>query len=433
MSYNQGTITTDYHDPTIFVENNRAVFELDGSKEGYLPNMRLINLGCKSSVAGKYNRLMGALGVIKNIRLMDGRTELSALRQPREYLGFQEQLRSNSDNKSSASYEKRNALGMEIHAANETLKHMYDAPGTDTADSTTSSGYLDLRMVFPILNALPVLPTAVFQNLKIEIEFFGGLADGILQDVSQTPTTVRPILAVDSVEDPRLLAPLVKALKERGARWNEIESDRFTMRGRTELAGPPAAGERQDVKAQSMGYIGKRVERLLLVKSLQDSAEGNNGNDQMGYANRGSQALLHQHTQVRLNGKNVIPGFNGITKPNERLAIVSDEYGPSSAYPGSVFYKWSNGDELVNFNAVGATLQPVSGKAFGGALSYDCVRIGARVADLAISISREFDADPGSATTAPASTNLPLTVHMYAEVDKGMSVAADGSYRIVYA
>ena len=49
MSYNQGTITTEYHDPTIYIENNRAVFELDGSKEGYLPNMRLLNLGCSGN------------------------------------------------------------------------------------------------------------------------------------------------------------------------------------------------------------------------------------------------------------------------------------------------------------------------------------------------------------------------------------------------
>ncbi len=431
MSYNQGTITTDYHDPTIFVENNRCRFELDGSKEGYLPNMRLLNLGVKQAngVTGQYNRLLGALSLIKNIRLMDGRTELSALRQPREYMGFQSQLRTNSDNKSSACWEKRNALGLEIFASNEKLKKVYQVPDTTDSATTTATGYLDLREVFPILNALPVLPTAVFENLAVEIEFFSNPTDQINTNTTRQPFSVRPILAVDSVEDPRLLMPLVKALKERGGRWNEIESDRFTMPGRV----AEVAGFRQTVKAQSMGYIGKRVERLLLVKSLQDKAETVNTNEQMGYGNLGSAALLHQQTQVRLNGKNVIPGFNGITKPNERLAIVSDEYGPCSAYPGSVQYKWSNGDELVDWNAVGGNAQYLSGKAFTGQLSYDCVRLGARVADLAISVSREFDADPGSATTAPASTNLPLTVHMYAEVDKAIAVSPDNTYRIVYA
>jgi len=98
MSYNAGTISTEYHDPTIYVANNRAVFELDASKEGYLPNMRLLNLGMSQAagINAQYNRLQGALALIKSIRLMDGRTELSALRQPREYLAFQNQLRSNA-------------------------------------------------------------------------------------------------------------------------------------------------------------------------------------------------------------------------------------------------------------------------------------------------------------------------------------------------
>ena len=431
MSYNQSTISTEYHDPTIYVENSRAVFELDASKEGYLPNMRLLNLGInqEAGITGEYNRLLGALAMIKSIRLMDGRTELSALRQPREYMAFMAQLRTNSDNKSSASWEKRNQLGLEIFASNEKLRKMYKSPDTTDDPSTTPTAYLDLREVFPILNSVPVLPTAVFKNLKVEITFFSAGADQINTNVTRVPKSVRPILAVDSVEDPRLLDPLVKAMKERGARWNEIETDRFSIAARA----AQAAGFVQSTKAQSMGYVGKRVERLLMVKTLQDSGETNNGNEVMGYGNVASQALLHQHTQVRLNGKNVMPGFNGITKPNERLAIVSDEYGPSSAYPGSVFYKWSNGDVLMNFNAVGGGDQELTGKAFGGALSYDCVRLGARVADLSINISREFDADPGSATTAPASTNLALTVHMYAEVDKAIAFRPDGSYRIVYA
>jgi len=431
MSYNQGTITTEYVDPTIYVENNRCSFELDGTKEGYLPNMRLLNIGISQTagVTGAYNRLLGALSVIKNIRLMDGRTELSALRAPREYMAFQSQLRTNSDNKSSACWEKRNALGMEIFAANEKLKKVYEPPGTTDDPDTTASGYLDLREVFPILNALPVLPTSVFQNLKIEIEFISSGTQQIITNVTHAPLSVRPILAVDSVEDPRLLMPLVKALKERGGRWNEIESDRFSVAGRV----AEIAGTVQETKAQSMGFIGKRVERLLMVKTLQSNAETVNGGvEVMGYGNLGSQALLNEQMQVRLNGKNVIPGFNGITKPNERLAIVADEYGPSSAFPGSNLYKWSNGDVLVDWNAVGGAAQYLTGKAFGGSLSYDCVRIGARVADLAISLSRQFDADPGSATTAPASTNLPLTVNMYAEIDKAISVNPDGSYRIVY-
>ncbi len=436
MSYNKGTITTEYIDPNIFVPNNRCTFELDGSKEGYLPNMRLLNIGVTSATGGRYNRLCGALSVVKSIRLMDGRTELSALRSPREYMAFQSQLRTNSDNKSSASWEKRNALGMEINSTTETLAHLYKNPTTtavESGDGATPSAYLDLREVFPILNAIPVLPTAVFENLRIEIEFFNAATDQVLDEGALVPIAIRPVLAVDTVEDPRLLQPLVKALRDRGGRWNEIETDRFTM---TERAAAQTAGTRQNVKQQSMGFIGKRVERLLMVKTLQNKVNtvDTTSNKVFGYGNVASQAFLNQHTQYRLNGKNVMPGFNGITKPNERLGIVSDAYGPSSAYPGSVYYHYANANQMVDWNAPTGVDATIDGKAFSGALSYDCVRIGARVADLAISISREFDADPGLTpiTVAPASTNLAITVNLYAEIDKLITVAADGSYRIVY-
>ena len=78
-------------------------------------------------------------------------------------------------------------------------------------------------------------------------------------------------------------------------------------------------------------------------------------------------------------------------------------------------------------------LQPQSGKALSGALSYDCVRIGARVADLQIQISRTADGATGSATTAPRSTNLACNVNMYAEVDKSLVMRPDNSYVVVYS
>mgnify|MGYP006409957955 FL=1 len=80
MSYNNGSLSTEYIDPSIFVPGQRCVFELDGSKLGYATNMRLLDLGAVSDGAHDYNRLLGCVSLIKNIRLMDGRTELSALR-----------------------------------------------------------------------------------------------------------------------------------------------------------------------------------------------------------------------------------------------------------------------------------------------------------------------------------------------------------------
>lgn len=434
-SYNNGDLHTEYIDPQIYVPNGRASFDLDASKLAYLPNMRLLNVGVTSNAASAYNRLVGSMSVIKNIRLLDGRTELSALRNPVPYLGFKAQQRTNADNKSSASWLKNSTTGLEINSINGQVSHIYSNAVTDTgqpsaATSPTNVGYLDLREVFPILNALPCLPSAVFSNLRIEVEFQTGLSDMITRSTTKVNTSVRPILAVDVVESPELVAALTRGLKDQGARWQEVEHDRFNI-----LANGAAAGVKQVTSQQSMGFIGKRVERLLMVKTLTNgSATAPNGavvsDIQMGYGNAGSVAFQAQETQVRLNGKNVFPGFGGITRPNERLGLVSDEYGACSAYPGSVFYSWSNIDDLVT---MGDADPQDKGKAFSGQLSYDCVRIGAVVADLQIQISREADGDAGSATTAPRVTNLPVNVNLYAEVDKSLVMGRDNSYRITYS
>ena len=443
-SYNNGDVRTDYIDPQIYVPNGRASFDLDASKLAYLPNMRLLNVGVTASAAGTYNRLVGSMSVIRNIRLLDGRTELSALRNPVPYLGFKSQQRTNGDNISSGSWLKNSRTGLQISDLDEQLDHVYNGDVADVgqpaaAANPTSVGYLDLREVFPLLNALPALPTSVFPNLRVEVEFesAAGTKSQIVNATTDTFTSVRPILAVDVIENDDLVAALTKAIKDNGARWNEIEHDRYNIKA------PDAnvAGATQPDSSSSMGYIGKRVERLLMVKTLQDPLDAVNttANQVIGYGNAASQAFKAQKTQVRLNGKNVFPGFGGITRPMERLALISDEYGACSAYPGSVYTNWSNADKMMDLNVLSADgntrgiLAPLTGKAFAGALSYDCVRIGARVADLQIQISRDATGNTKTATSVPYASHLACNINLYAEVDKVMVMGRDGQYRIVYA
>lgn len=433
MSYNQGSMKTEYVDPNVFVPGaqGRAIFELDGTKMGYSPNMRLLNIGVVSDGAHDYNRLLGAIACIRNIRLLDGRTELSALRSPAQYLAFKAQQRTNSDNKSSASWLKRSVIGYDIDQQNGKLNHIFMPGTTNTAESTTTSAYLDLREVFPILNSMPIVPTSVFPNLKIEIEYGGNSLNQVAVNqaaaANAAQSVLRPILAVDYVDDDRIMMPLMRALKDNGVRWNEIEHDRAHIPGRT----TEAANTQYKSSKQSMGFVGKRVERLLMTKQIVDQAQTVITNEVVGYGNVASQALLKQETQVRLNGKNVFPGFSGISKPMERLALISDEYGACQAYPGSAHYRWSNADRLMKQGVSGGAAAVDVGKAFSGALSYDCVRIGARVADLQIQLARDADASNANAAAAPSATNLALNLNLYAEVDKALAITKDG-YRIVY-
>ena len=416
-AYFNGSVRTQYLDPVSYVPNGRCAFELDGDKLAYLSNMRLLGLGVTSAAPSFYSRGLGALALIKNIRLMDARTELSSLRNPAQYLFYKNANRSNAINKSNDSYLKRNTLGYEINAIDNKIKNIYPSGLTNTAEDTTTAAYLDLREVFPILNQLRVLPTQIFKNLRIELEFDAKILNQILIDVSQAITTLRPVLAVDHITNDVLVKQEIEALMKAGTVWDEIETDGYVIPAVNTAAYGVGDVTVQSVANSSLAYKGKVVERLLLCKQLQNKALELDGNDVQGFGGvASSQAVLNQTTQYRLNGKNIMPGFNGVSRPNERLGIAADEWGSTNGFIGSNLYKWSNkADSLADPNQAGQ-------------MSWDVVRVGARVADLQINIQRTNNRD----ADALAPTNAGLVVNCYAEVKKALAVMADG-YRIVYA
>lgn len=415
MAYN-GSVETEYIDPVSFVPNQRCAFELDGTKLSYGSNMRLLNIGVVSGTQQDYSAGLGAMSVIRSIRLMDARTELSSIRNVPQYLFFKNCNRTNATNKSEDSYLKRNQLGFEINSEDNKISHMYSPGRADTTPETTSLGYLDLREVLPILNQLTILPTQIFKNLRIEIEFDGRQTSQILGDVSVGITVQRPILAVDVNSNPAVVEAAVSQVSAQPIMWQEIENDNFVMNavdtsgfGNTDTAV-------QTTVNQSLGFKGKFVERLLITKQIQDKSKELNVNDVLGFgAIASSQAVLNEKVQINLNGNPILPGFQGMTRPNEILGVLSDEWGSINAYPGSNLYAWSS------------TPAALDDANTGGQQSFICVRLGARVAQLQTSISRTNNRD----TTNKAATNNALNVNLYAEVSKMLNVTKNG-YRIVY-
>lgn len=415
MAYN-GSVETEYIDPVSFVPNQRCAFELDGTKLSYGSNMRLLNIGVVSGTQQDYSAGLGAMSVIRSIRLMDARTELSSIRNVPQYLFFKNCNRTNATNKSEDSYLKRNQLGFEINSEDNKISHMYSPGRADTTPETTSLGYLDLREVLPILNQLTILPTQIFKNLRIEIEFDGRQTSQILGDVSVGITVQRPILAVDVNSNPAVVEAAVSQVSAQPIMWQEIENDNFVMNavdtsgfGNTDTAV-------QTTVNQSLGFKGKFVERLLITKQIQDKSKELNVNDVLGFgAIASSQAVLNEKVQINLNGNPILPGFQGMTRPNEILGMLSDEWGSINAYPGSNLYAWSS------------TPAALDDANTGGQQSFICVRLGARVAQLQTSISRTNNRD----TTNKAATNNALNVNLYAEVSKMLNVTKNG-YRIVY-
>ena len=419
MSSYSGNLETMYLDPVSFVPNGRCAFELDGTKLAYMSNMRLLNLGTVSASPQDYNAGLGALALIKNIKLMDARTELSQMRNPAQYLYFKNSNRTNATNKSEDAFLKRNQMGYEVQGTNNKIRRIYTPGRSQIQPETTSLAYLDLREVFPILASpeFGTLPTSIFRNLRIEIEWQGDKAFEVLKDSNVEYTVQRPILAVDVVNNPVLVQNAVDNLMSDPILWSEIETDNYTINAVDTSGYAVADVVRQQSNNNSLGFRGKYIERLLICKQLSDKAKELSGTDVKGFgAVASSQALLNENVQFRVNGKNVFAGFNGINRPNEMLGIVSDEYGSLNAYPGSNLYKWSAQAVLTEDADI------------GGQQAFSCVRLGCRVADLQIQIGRDNNRD----SDALAPTNNALRVNLYAEVSKMINVSSNG-YRIVYA
>tara|TARA_R110001606_G_scaffold396870_1_gene571871 strand:- start:1115 stop:2386 length:1272 start_codon:yes stop_codon:yes gene_type:complete len=423
MSYANGAIKTMYIDPVSFVPNGRCAFELDATKLAYLPNMRLLNLGCDNATGPlDYSRGLGAVALIKNCRLMDARTEISALRNVAPYAFFKNMNRSNSINKSNDSFYKRNSLGYDINGLNNNIEHIYNSGKSDTAASgATATAYVDLRELLPALGGggLPVLPSSVFSNLRIEIEFDANRANQILVTNNSAVTMLRPILAVDYIDDMAVAQPLMDML-DKGIVWNEIQWDNFLIPA-VDTSGGGWANDKVAIQTrtnQSMGFKGKSLNRLLIQKQLVDrTQEVTGGNNVNGFgAIASSQALLNETTQVNLNGKPIWSGVNGVNRPNAMLGTVVDAYDELQSFPGSNLYLWN---QQGNLNTDTFT---------GGQAAWSCCEVGARVAELQVTISRNNVKDTGARTP----TNSAIQVNLYGEVLKAITFQ-NGGYSVMFA
>ena len=240
-------------------------------------------------------------------------------------------------------------------------------------------------------------------------------AQQVLANTNNTISVLRPVLAVDFTDDMDLVKQSMSQLMERGIVWNEIENDNFTIAGNNQATDIEV---RQEQAFQSLAYIGKYVERVLLCKQLSNVGDGANAGAVLGYGGvAASQAWLQQNTQMRLNGKNVLPGFNGATGDMERLAMVADEWGVATMVPGSNYYAWSNiGNVTADANLVGSQ-------------SWDCIRLGARVRELQVQVSRINNQDQTARRTA---TNDACVINMYAEIRRVLSMTPNGRYNLIY-
>ena len=420
--YSDSNVKTRYLDPKIYVPavngSGRCTFELDQNEVAYLPNLRLTNVGVTTSSVGGYNKQLGALSIIRNIKLMDGKVMLSQVNEFRFHRGFINVNKPNSVCEAVSSKLECSALGFSQSGINYNVDRIAevlnaDVNSVDSAANATNCAWLDLREVFPMLNSVSHLPTAVFNNLRLEIELDTTQTNQIVLNSAHNITSVRPILAVDVLENPMIVDKMNAQLN--GASWLEVEHDQFQIPQSVNNGGANDQLLEQNVNVKLNGFNNKRLERLLIVKAIAPSLE-QSGGIVSGLGMYSSQACFRQELQYRVNGRNVLPALD--TKGNNRrLAMIVDNYGDCFSYIGSNQYGGLNSAELND------------ARVLLGQLDYMGCYIGEYINDLQLVYQRTGLQD---ATLKRPTTDV-LTAHVYGETRKVLQMQPGGMYRIAYA
>ena len=461
--------TINIIDPVFFANKTRAEFRLNHENVAYLSSGCYLCLGGFGTNAVlnevNYNRRAGIAGMVSSIQLLNGGDVLAQLESAGSWMAFKGLNKDNADafSKQMMACSAAGLMNWGIaHGDNQEI--ISDADGANstgvnigsrgqpsTSEVDCSLGYVAITEFLKELETLRVLPTAVFSNLRLVVQFTSQLT-AILQQQTNTAgtavsgfTKVRPILVVESISDPETISSMIAGMAS--TRLNCIESDQFVV--------PVATAGRQRIQRQLRGFNSKIVNRLLLVNQptsatmgvIQRLADGSDYTSVPKIAiDGGSLNSLVQNRltiNARVNGSNIFQG-QGIgyddTQPsdgtlgsgnNHRLGCLTDTWGDVAICAGG------NSVGLVvpllNFPAsINHVIAHKMGAFFYGS-DYTGFRIMDRVSNLEIDYGRTF-VEGGVADTAIMESTAPnqqLNVLVYAEIPKVLQISG-GSYRVAY-
>ncbi len=422
-TYSDNKLKTKYLDPRVYVPNLRATFDLDLSESAYMPNMKLGFVGVTLAAGTHaYNKLLGAGAIIRNIRLMDGKQVLSQLNEAQFYKGFLNQKRHNAEAEAYDSNQQKNQIGLSIEGSTNRVARTAPVDFANVnqlgaAANATVAGTLDLMEYFPLLKKMYAedahLPTSVFKNLRVVIEYNTNKLNQIVYDTTQELTSLRPILIVDALTDPVMVAQMNKNLKP--IAWKEVEHDQFIIPQAATLDDSDAVIQRLTVKLN--GFNNKTLDEMLIVKELSDANLLVSGGNIVGFGKWASQSCYDQVIQFRINGRNILPR-QGLTGDNERLATVVDTYGDMAAYPGSNYYQTKDIDTVMR-----------DGLDMSGQADYIGIYVGKQINDLQVNFNRTHVKD---GVAGPRATNATLIGHVYGAVEKQLVYLQNDLFQVEY-
>ena len=436
--YSQGKVRNELIEPSVDSSFNRTEFRLP---EGVLlNNLKVLSLGVFGD-SGGYPQLVGALGVIKNIYLYDGKTELQSVKDFNDHFSFSVLQNSNSRNADIGTASERIRVGYKTQTSPTAasgpagyLVRRTSGSQNQTvtfADADTPEGsnkaYLDLRDVFSILSVMPVLPSGtVFKQLRVVIEY--DTDPKKYSESTATPAdsgTLRPLMSIDSIVDDATAKSLVSSLQS--SQFTVYERDRYQVAAFPgNINGTGADGVSKSTSVRLIGFNGKHIEKLRIKKNYQSSANfvdpGTPANV-LGFGEYASLSGKKEKFQVRVNGRALLPRDGIDHGCNRGLALMNDTYGALNLFENAVLpLSRLPSDDYESHGTVASHIV--------GAQDYFGIKIGQSVSDVQIDYSREGLTD--DSTKHPSRYNSAMTHTVEAEILKQIMFNSDGSYNVMY-
>lgn len=422
MSVYNSNIQTRIIDPVFDRESFRTEFRLGGTSALYLSNMRLLNMGIETVGDNNYVPLLGAW-CMKSIHIYDGNKLLDQILESSIYKAFQNYNNTNDKSMSVESQLDRTSwnfivnniqqglVGDRFNPEDIVINNFFD--NTSTLNPIDAGAWLSLKGLLPFLSSSLYVPTTVFKNLRVVIEWKNPneLKNAVIDRSDVEHNITGTALVVDEVVagEGRDLA-----LKNyQGVVYRAVEVDSVHVNSQI----PPAGTSKvQNNRFLVNGFNNKTVERMLVVQTPLDETSWVNGNTTVGSSNVGSQAQLNNEFQFRVNGQNVLPR-TGYTKKNQRLAALTDTYGECCMIPmGNFAYV----PRLENF------LEGAVDTLILSSTDYTAVEIRRPVKEMVVEYNRTNveGADNGA-------INQALRLNIFGEVVKSIRVD-NGNYVISY-
>jgi hypothetical protein len=317
-------------EPVIDLPNNRAEYRLPVDTM-FFSDLRLINVGTSTVNVTEYNSILGAESVIQSIRLYDGATEIDAVNDFPQWRAVQKLRVSNDGAISVGRVLSKNGVGYILSGTTDLTTGNYaEGPLVETAQGAGTVGqqaWVSLKAIFPFLAQVSVVPTSIFRQLRVEVEYQSSadLANYVVDATLVNAVTSRALLLADEITSPAAQIAMLEQFAAAPITWKSPVEDSFLLDANSpaDNAGGRVVPTEQTVRLNAFDahYVHDLVVKIVPLITPESA---NNVHKVFGAV--GSLSQYNPSVQVVVNGSNVHPR-EGLHGHMRALAQLTDAIG----------------------------------------------------------------------------------------------------------